>query len=223
VEGANSFNNTFKGESFEVLNGPGAFASDSHFYDSASQLLYEGLSVDPIFNNKSHFFASGGGVVRLTLNDSALGILTGTAHGLDVFKINDRATLLVTAPGQIDPKARIQSIELNGGKLIILPSGNSSSVAENVAVGSIHVNHGTVAFGDARPQSGHYVGLNVDTIDGPGGTLVFNTSLASKTGNVLTAKSIGQGTYNLLLNDAVDSKALTLNTLVQASELKLFR
>lgn len=239
-ESATASNDTFHGNASQNLNSPQSHAGNESFYDqsvqnikagaSAGAAFYHnaalqmsgGSSTGAIFNNSSRFNVQGGTINNATLNDNATGLLGGDGVATGTTLVNDHASLTIVAKPTFDPVSRqAEGVMLNGGTLdVSAPAGNNPNPVATVR--DLTVNGGTVQFTDTHPDAnGHFTGLDVDTLSGSGGTLAFNASLADTKSNVLTARTIGPGHYHLRINDASDSKALTLKTLVEASQLNV--
>ncbi|MGU3489604.1 autotransporter outer membrane beta-barrel domain-containing protein [Enterobacter bugandensis] len=213
----------FNHASKQIISDSG-YSVGSIFNDQSQLQLASGISSHPIFNNDSSFIVQGGAVDNTTLNGNAKGLLSGDGSATGITTVNGHSKLVVVARTYSDsahPQA--DNVILNGGTLSVIPTvGNS--VTQVATVGNLTVNGGTLQFEDTSPNAdGHFSSLAVDTMNGPGGTLMFNASLASAKSNQLVARQIGEGHYGLSINDATDSKALTLQTLVEASNLDVIR
>lgn len=214
---------TFHNSAKQVISDTGT-STGSVFNDQSSLQMVSGLTDAATFNDQSSFVVSGGEIKNATLNNTSTGLLGGSGKATGTTTVNNNAVLNLIAQPTFDaPPQQAEQVTLNnGGTLQVLHSVTDSPAPQTADVGHLTVNNGTVRFGDSTPDaSGHYTNLSVGTMDGPGGTLAFNASLASATGNQLTAGTIGPGHYNLLINDATGSKDVTLKTLVQASQLDL--
>ena len=234
-------NNTFSENSSQNLNSPHSHSENESFYEQSAQNIKAGASTGAafynnavlqmsggsstgaIFNNSSRFNVQSGAINNATLNDNATGLLGGEGVATGTTLINDHASLTIVARPTFDPVSRqAERVMLNGGTLdVSAPAGNNPNPVA-ATVRDLAVNGGIVQFTDTHPDAnGHFIGLNVDTLSGSGGTLAFNASLADAKSNVLTARTIGPGHYHLRINDASDSKALTLKTLEEGSKLNV--
>ncbi|MGX5056787.1 autotransporter outer membrane beta-barrel domain-containing protein [Enterobacter asburiae] len=228
-DSGSSVGSIFNGQSVQEIatagmNTLGADSSNDVFNDQSQLQLTSGLSSHPTFNNDSSFIVQGGKIDNATLNGNAKGLLSGDGAATGTTTVNDHSTLAVVARPVFDPTShQADNVVLNGGTLGVLASAgnNPNPVA---TVGNLTVNGGTVQFGDTSPDAnGHFASLAVDMMNGSGGTLKFNGSLASAKSNQLVARQIEAGHYGVSINDATDSKALTLQTLVEASHLDVIR
>ncbi|MGX5057092.1 autotransporter outer membrane beta-barrel domain-containing protein [Enterobacter asburiae] len=207
-----------------VQNVDGGKSSSATFNGAANLQMTSGESDAPVFNDNSAFIVSGGNINGAVMNGTSKGLLSGDGVATGTTTVNDHSTLAVVARPVFDPTShQADNVVLNGGTLGVLASAgnNPNPVA---TVGNLTVNGGTVQFGDTTPDAnGHFASLAVDMMNGSGGTLKFNGSLASAKSNQLVARQIEAGHYGVSINDATDSKALTLQTLVEASHLDVIR
>ena len=229
-DSGSSVGSSFNGQSVQEIattdmNLLGADSLYDVFNDQSQLQLTSGLSSHPTFNNDSSFIVQGGQIDNATLNGNAKGLLSGDGAATGTTTVNDHSTLAVVARTPSDsvlPQA--DNVVLNGGTLGVIPTADNSATQQVATVGNLTVNGGTVQFGDTTPDAnGHFASLAVDTMNGSGGTLKFNGSLASAKSNQLVARQIDTGHYGISINDATDSKALTLQTLVEASHLDVIR
>lgn len=215
---------TFNDNATQKLKGTG-MSTGATFNNNAEQVISDAaISTGSVFNDQSSFVISGGEIKNVTLNNASTGLLGGAGKATGTTTVNNHAALNIIAQPTFEAflKQAEQVTLNNGGTLQVLHSVSDAPLPQTASVGHLTVNNGTVRFGDNTPDAnGRFTNLTVDTMDGSGGTLAFNASLASATGNQLTTGTIGPGNYNLLINDATGSKDVTLKTLEKASQLDL--
>jgi len=211
-----SLGNRFTDNASQELNGTGAKSQDDRFAGNAEQQVHGGTSSGAQFHDASTLRVDSGTVKDAILYDHAKGYLYGTARAVGTTTVNDNATLYLTAAAANGTRA--DNVRLNGGTLEITtatipspatPFNAATNIRPEASVDHLTVNNGTVRFADAPSTSARSLsGLHVGQLDGKGGTLVFNTSLATGS-NLLSADTITEGHYDIQLNDATDSKEVT--------------
>lgn len=241
-ESATALNDTLRGNASQELNSAQSHVEKESFYKQSAQNIKAGVStnatfynhavlqmgggssVGTIFNNDSSFNVQGGNINNAILNDNTADLLGSDGVATGTMQVNNHASLTIVAKPDYDPVSRqAEAVMLNGGTLkVAAPAGNNLNPV--ATVGNLTVNGGTVQFTDTHSDAnGHFTELAVDTLSGSGGTLSFNASLADSKSNVLIARTIGQVHYHLKINDATDSKALTLKPWVDAPKLDIIR